>query len=378
MNHPARPDGTPPTEVAHLRKEALAWFVRRNNEAFGGQEEQAYQAWLQADPARQAAMAHWQVEWQAFDAIPLETRYRLQSQLAIGKAQRSARQHPPATSPNPQALPERPQTLRRALLPALAAMVTITVTAAAGMMAWNHWQAQPLYVQSFSTPQGQQADLTLPDGSRLRLDASTQLRVAFYRQYREVQLNDGQAVFSVQTDATRPFHVNAGPLRVTVVGTRFMVRHTPHMPYDAGVQVAVEEGRVRVERADRSGPGSPVGSAATPGLGHLDAMVLEGGQQVSSDTLGTLAAVTALPPAAFALWREHRVRFDNTRLDQALEELARYRDPQLVVRDPAVAALRVTGVFDPRDPATFRRVLPLSLPVKLKPGGEEAEVVLAR
>lgn len=379
MNRPPHsPSATPAPSAdrADVRDEALAWFVRRNNEAFGADDEQAFQGWLNADPVRPAAFAHWQTEWQAFDAIPAETRQRLQSELAIGKAQRSAKLSPPAMPPPS---PARSLTRRRVWVPAFAAMAGIAVSVGAGLTAWNHWQAQPVYAQSFSTPRGQQAEVTLPDGSRLRLDAATRLQVTYYRQHRDVQLSDGQAVFSVQADVSRPFRVLAGPMRVTVVGTRFMVRHLPDMPGDAGVHVAVEEGRVRVERAAGQadagpGPGS-MGPSNAPGT---DAVVLGAGQQVTSDGLGVLTSVTTLPDASFALWRDHRVRFDNTRLDQALAELARYRDPQLVVRDPAAAALRVTGVFDPRDPATFRRVLPLSLPVKLREGGGTTEVVLAR
>ncbi|XVJ70142.1 MAG: Fe2+-dicitrate sensor protein [Rhizobacter sp.] len=341
--------------------------MRRNNEAFSATEEQAFQAWLNADPAHPAAVAHWQAEWQAFDAIPVETRQRLQSELAISKAQQSARRKPPVQSP----------TRRRIWAPAFATAALMAVSVGTGLTAWNHWLAQPVYAQSFSTPRGQQMEATLPDGSRLRLDAATQLQVTYYRQRREVRLSDGQAVFTVQGDTTRPFHVSAGPVRVTVVGTRFMVRHLPHMPGDAGVQVAVDEGRVRVDRVQGLETQGTGVESLQQEAGGDQRVVLGAGQQVSSDAKGVLSPVGSLPEAAFALWRDNRVRFDNTRLDQALAELARYRDPQLVVRDPAAAALRVTGVFDPRDPATFKRVLPLSLPVKLREGGGTTEVMLA-
>jgi len=378
MNRPPpSPNATPATSAdpAEVRDEALTWFVRRNNEAFSANDEQAFQVWLSADPARPAAFAHWEAQWQAFEAIPVETRQRLQSELVIGKAQQSAKLNP-ALKPPPST--PHPPTHRRVVAPAFAVIAVMAVGLGAVTMAWNHWQAQPLYVQSFNTPRGQQMEATLPDGSHLRLDAATRLQVSYYRKHREVVLGDGQAVFSVRSDPAKPFHVTAGPVRVTVVGTRFMVRHLPDMPGDPGVQVAVEEGRVRVQRTQHmSKPGQANHSNASA-MGADETVYLAAGQQVSSDAQGQLARVASLPGAAFALWRDNRVRFDNTRLDQALAELARYRDPQLKVRDPEAAALRITGVFDPNDPATFKRVLPMSLPVKLLAAGDTTEVVLAR
>ena len=156
----------------------------------------------------------------------------------------------------------------------------------------------------------------------------------------------------------------AGPLRITVVGTRFSVRYTPGVPSRDGVQVAVEEGRVRVARDEHSAAG---------GAG----VELLAGQQVASDMTGLLGAVSAVPAAGIAPWRESRVSFDDTPLDQALAEFGRYGAVHLTVREPAVAALRVTGTFDPRRPGNFARLLPQVLPVRLREQGGEAEIVSA-
>jgi transmembrane sensor len=53
----------------------------------------------------------------------------------------------------------------------------------------------------------------------------------------------------VQADPDRPFDVLAGPLRITVLGTRFSVRYTADASVPGGVRVAVEEGRVKVAPA---------------------------------------------------------------------------------------------------------------------------------
>src|SRR6218665_1744347 len=110
-----------------LREEALDWFVRRRNEGFGAQDERAFQAWLRADPRHGAAFAHWQDEWQAFDAAPAEMRAMLRADLA-----RATAPAPPRAAPR-----------RRAFVPAFAVAALVAVAAGTGVLAWNHPQAHP-------------------------------------------------------------------------------------------------------------------------------------------------------------------------------------------------------------------------------------------
>ncbi|MET4575495.1 FecR family protein [Ottowia thiooxydans] len=363
------------------RDEALDWFVRRCNERFSAEDEQSFQTWLARDSAHRTAFDHWQSEWQATGEIPRDMRKLLLRNLAFDKAMDLARSTSSAevaaqaagTSRQPRA-PQPTASRRRIFAPALAIAGIAAVTGGTGLLAWNQWQAQPVFEQAFSTSRGEQVEVPLPDGTRLRLDAATRLEVVYYQHRREVKLIEGQAVFAVRSSADRPFQVLAGPLRVTVVGTRFSVRHTPEVPDASGVEVAVEEGRVRVERvAERAD------SAPNPSKLSMESVLLTAGQQISADRSGEMSAVSRVPAAGIASWRANRVSFNNRRLDHALAELARYGDPQLLIRDSVVAAMPITGVFDPRDMGTFRRLLPASLPVQLKVvSGDLAEVVLVR
>jgi transmembrane sensor len=351
--------------ASRVREEALDWFVRRRNEDFTPGDERSFQIWLAADAAHREAFAGWRDEWRGFDAIPLEARHLLQGNLAYDQAMAAASPGNLAGKPPvPGApVPGVPPLRRRALVVPAFALIAVAVVGSAGLLAWD-WRTQPLFSQAFSTPRGQQAELRLPDGSRLQLDTATRLEVVYYRDRREVNLFEGQALFAVQPDVARPFEVLAGATRVTVIGTRFSVRHLPGMSGDEGVHVAVEQGKVRVE------------PKAQPGAGPVP-VYLAPGQQIYSDAAGQLAGVAAVPEAGIAPWRGGRLSFENLRLDRALAELSRYRDPQLVVRDPEVAALRLTGVFDPMDQATFQRVLPLSLPVRLKASDGLLEIIRA-
>ncbi|MFT3813402.1 MAG: FecR domain-containing protein [Acidovorax sp.] len=346
----------PPDDTPGLRQDVLGWFTRRQRGGWSAQDEAGFQAWLAADASHRQAYAQWESHWQALDGIPADAVAQLRRNLQRDKALENARQAQP--------LPRR-----RFLAPAFAVASVTAIAGGAGLLAWNRWQAQPVFAQAFATRRGQQTEVALPDGSRLRLDTATRLEVTYYRQRREVTLLEGQAVFSVQAHAAQPFHVLAGPVGVTVVGTRFSVRYTPNLPGNDGVQVAVEEGKVRVVRRN-SAPGDALRDL--PGAIYLTA-----GQQISADTGGTLAAPAAVPSEGIAPWRDSRISFVNTPLAQALAEMERYGSTGLAVHDPAVAALRLSGTFDPRDVQTLRRVLPSALPVRLREEGGATEVVRA-
>ena len=346
-----------PQEEQRLRQEALGWLVRREDAQWGAQDEVAFQTWLQVDLRHADAYARSEQRWGELDAMPGDLRARMHARLAQDKAQLSAR--------------DVPQAARRRFLawPVVSGMAMAGI-AGVGYMTWSHLQAQPTSVQSMRTERGQQQNLTLADGSSVRMDTATQLEVRFYRQRREVQLLEGQAMFEVQQDG-RPFHVLAGRTRVTVVGTRFSVRYTPSMPDNEGVQVAVEEGRVRVAAL----------SAAEVERGTYDLQagdLLTAGQQIATNVQGTAASpVSAVSADGIAPWREQRVSFVDMPLSQALAEVERYRSTGLVVRDPKVAALRLSGTFDPMAVSALHKALPRVLPVRLQEKNGVTEVVPA-
>lgn len=79
-----------------------------------------------------------------------------------------------------------------------------------------------------SVPAGQRADIILPDGSKVCLNALSSLSysASFSASNREVTLS-GQAYFEVTHDEKAPFTVHAGDYNVRVLGTEFDVEAYP-------------------------------------------------------------------------------------------------------------------------------------------------------
>ena len=348
---------------------AATWAVRRGN-GLSSEDRAELRAWLDADPRHGAALQDMAVTAGHVRRLPSDEVAALKRGLQADASLR----HAAATKPPRQDLGRSRWRVRLGPLIAPAATAVLAVAiVGAGWTEWDSWRSLPTFEQAFATGRGQQIAATLPDdparGSTVQLDTATRLDAQLFRNRREVHLQEGQALFSVHADQDRPFHVWAGKLHITVVGTRFSVRHTTS-GLDAGrTVVSVEEGHVRVSRAG-SDPADAASSEAP--------VELVAGQMVASDDTGAIGAVTQVPAASVGSWRTGRVSFDHTPLEQALAEFERYRSTGLIIKDPAVARLPVGGSYRIQQFGSFVDALPLMLPVRLVPHGEVMEIVLRR
>ncbi len=95
-------------------------------------------------------------------------------------------------------------------------------------------------------------ELTLEDGSHLRLAPQTQLQLNRSSEANSIslELKRGQLDCEVSPKKDRVFRVLAGSVTVTVLGTSFSVRHDQRDPMDSFVTVKVSRGLVQVTRSD--------------------------------------------------------------------------------------------------------------------------------
>jgi len=107
----------------------------------------------------------------------------------------------------------------------------------------------PVTYASVTTKRGQRRKLTLPDGSRLILNAGTSLSIPsdFGEKTRELILT-GEATFDISQHAEKPFIIHTGNMRTVVLGTSFNIKAYPG---DKAMQVAVLSGKVRIEKKEQ-------------------------------------------------------------------------------------------------------------------------------
>lgn len=255
------------------------------------------------------------------------------------------------------ALPRRhdPLARRRAMqLLGVAGMAALT----AGGTRW--WWHQATFEMALASERGELRDQMLPDGTELNLAARTRLAVTFFRDRREVRLSGGEARFSVQPDASRPFTVLTDWGRVQVLGTVFTVR-----AHARGMQVAVAQGRVGVWPAGQDADTVPP-------------LTLGAGEGVRSDG-GVLGLRQPVPAEAVGAWRRGWLVFDDTPLPEVLDRWNDYL-PQLLRLGPQakLRTLRLSGSFPVRQPQAFLRGLPDMLPVRVVRDDGGAVTVEAR
>ena len=235
----------------------------------------------------------------------------------------------------------------------LAALLGIGGVAATG--GWHWWrEAVPQWQEALSTGQGRLLRQVLPDGSVLTLDARSRAQAAYYAGSRRVRLLVGAVFLDVVRDVERPFIVetiaapdapDAPRVRVSVLGTRFGVERLP----DAGVEVQVESGSVRVETLDADGR---VRDART--LSDGESLRVRAGPPGAA-TAGVFEATGAA--ADVASWRHGVLALSEMPLSAAVERLLRYL-PRPVEVDPRVAGLRLSGQVRIAQAEDFLRALP--------------------
>ncbi len=192
-----------------------------------------------------------------------------------------------------------------------------------------------------ATAIGEQRTLTLADGSLIRMNVDTDLRIDYGAGRRNIELVSGEAVFKVAPDKLRPFVVQTSTATVRAVGTQFNVYQRK------STVVSVLEGRVQLTtQAVRGSASSP---AVTQSLGVGEEAQVTGGR----------IEKRAHPDVAKAVaWGERRLYFDAMPLEEIVREFNRYGGPvRLRLAGIAVDSHRFGGTFNADDPAALADIL---------------------
>ena len=214
---------------------------------------------------------------------------------------------------------------------------------------------------------GEQRSIVLDDGSTVELNARSRLRVHFSQAERTVDLIDGQALFRVKKDLSRPFIVVGSGTRVQAIGTQFDVYRK-----STGTTVTVVEGRVAVTRA--SVPTAAAGSIDTNASREAEVPTfLSAGEQLTVSARTAPHAVRADIAAATA-WTQHKLVFNETPLSEAVAEFNRYNSRQLIIEDASLAAYHIRGHFEARDPDRLLQFLRERFDVDVRERGNEIRI----
>ncbi|MBW6537833.1 MAG: FecR domain-containing protein [Mariniphaga sp.] len=179
-------------------------------------------------------------------------------------------------------------------------------------------------------PYGKRSDITLADGTRIWLNAGSQLSypVNFTGNSREVYLA-GEAFFEVESDPSKPFHVITGDMKIRVTGTRFNVTSYAS---DQTTQAVLLSGKVSAAKNQR----------------FARSVELEPGERIVYNKQEDNMEKDLVDVELYASWVNGYLVFDNEPVENIFKKLERYYNKNILT-EKLSGQPKFTGKLDLAD-----------------------------
>lgn len=202
-------------------------------------------------------------------------------------------------------------------------------------------------IQSYYTEKGVKGEITLPDGSIVKLNSDS--KITFPRRFandkREVSF-DGEGYFDIAKNPDRPMIITTSKgMQLEVLGTTF---HLCSYINDDKTTVTLISGSVNVSK-----PGN-------------ETVLLKPMESISFfDNKIRIPAVTAQPDTTKELaWIRGELIFDNTPLSDVIRTLERWHGVKFDIPDKSVLGYTFTADFDAESIVQIMEILKFTTPIK--------------
>lgn len=302
---------------------ATEWVARLEAPGCTPEERDRFEDWLAEDAEHVRVWAH------------AETLHQRAAQLADDPWLRAR------TSSIPRSPPSR-------LWSYVAIAAGISLAVGLGwMIAVDGNPALHVYANESHVPQQR----TLSDGSIATLDAGARLSTRFGWRARHLELERGRVQLQV-APSSKPLQMQVGNSSIRDIGTTFQVERLG----DGIVEVSLLKGAVQVTS---TGP-------------QASQHMLDPGEQLQVLASGLIQPGPGLPRRATTAWLHGELVFDATPLQVVLERINRYGAAPLVISDPALARLAVSGSFHAGDTDALLSALEQGWSITARPRADGA------
>ena len=283
----------------------MDWFLRLRESNADPATNSEFQTWLHCSPENEKAWKAACRSWAMLgEAIPEKERDAAPDIIDFATARLVRRRRPVA------------RWLARGVLAAACLVLALMAPSLLLMLGAD-----------YATGTAQTMTLTLEDGSVVELAARSAIKTDLKGATRHVTLLSGEAFFDVAHDAKRPFTVDAGGMKVGVIGTAFNVALS-----GSNASVALARGIVDV---------------SAKGRGDTE---LSPGQIAHADLDGGTLAVSNIDISEIGSWRNGKLFVNDATIADVVGTLQRYHGAWIKVPSGTLAAQRVTGLYDLTDP----------------------------
>ncbi|MGV8092383.1 MAG: FecR family protein [Mangrovibacterium sp.] len=176
----------------------------------------------------------------------------------------------------------------------------------------------------FNIPNAEMGNIVLPDGTKVELNSSSELKYPLhFLNSREVFLT-GEAFFNVKSDPRNPFIVHVANFSIKVTGTRFNVKSYP----DISPETTLEEGKITVIDHD----GNPM-------------VELRPNENLVYAKEQKRFFVTKIDTHQKTSWREGKIILKNQTIEEISKIIERWYNVKIRFYDEAIKQVRLTGTI---------------------------------
>lgn len=215
----------------------------------------------------------------------------------------------------------------------IAAAVIIPVLLISLGYQYHHQQQLAQDVMTVTTEEGEQVSLSLPDGTRIKLNEFSRVTYhphVFSATNRHIDFI-GEAYFDVRKDSLHPFNINADGMDITVKGTKFNLKNYPQQ---ATADLSLIEGSV-ILRAQKTG------QEITLRPGQRSILDKVSGHLAVEEMREQLDNVTA--------WKSHQLVFRNVSLRDVLKTIQKTYDVDISIQTNLNLSDLFTGTISSSD-----------------------------
>lgn len=220
---------------------------------------------------------------------------------------------------------------------------SIIILLGIGYFAWSYFSKETITSEIASTRQ-----ITLPDGSRVTLNAGSKLTYAssYGDETRTVSLR-GEAFFEVSRNASKPFIINLENAVVKVLGTSFNVKAYKDRQ---NVEVTVADGTVSVyKKGDKKSE-----------------VVITKGQLATISPEDEKIEKKENTDRNFIAWKTRSIVFENDSLVNVVKTLQSVYHQEFFIENPQLNNCTVTTSFENRDLLSVLKVLKITLDISFE------------
>lgn len=307
-------------DVRKITEDAAAWLIRLEAEPTAGCKAE-FSAWLAQSPLHVDHFLQISAAYRELDGLQAASNIDVDQLIAEWPADETANivaLHSSASTVRPASASVKPSSRLR----------TMSLAAGLAVVALVGWQiASSLLTPRYTTAIGEQRIIKLQDTSRVELNVSSQIEVDLSAATRDIHLLEGEALFAVQHDPSRPFRVITDYAVIQAIGTEFNVYRR-----EGVTTVTVVEGVVRISPTHGSPHTLPAGQVA----------------DVRSD--GSVTQHPADEVLRQTAWRQRKLDFRGESLRNVAAEFNRFNRVQIEIDDPQIAERELNGVFNADEP----------------------------